>query len=235
MLLLFQLALGTLGDKQFEFLQDSIGKRGRTKTTDSRSVHEVHRKGTCTDVGRSHRIELLECDTKYIEALLKESKDNSCFQIGTQELNLPTCDTNHNGVVCAALEDTTSPYYHVFTSCFDFYRSDGIYRFPSAGKCNSDCILALRRLSDQVGCCIHTSDYIAIVKTPSLWMNCGVERPEPCTDTPMLGNQPINIFSSLKQCSYKYSFTQYQYIYCKYLGKELSKSTQNVGTQNKKP
>ena len=213
-LLLFQLALG---DKEFRFLQDS---RVRPKTTDVGSVREVNRQSTCTASDYFRKLDVLECDAKYIKALLKESKDSACFAI--EALELPNCGTNHNGTVCATLHDYS--YYvidEVWRSCFNF--SDGIYRIPSAGKCKSECILALRKLSDQVGCCFYTSDYIEFVQTPSLWMNCGVERPEQCTDTPIVENQPITIFSLLGQCSYKYFLDQYRYTYCKYLGEELSK------------
>ena len=224
-LLLFQLALGTLGDKQFKFLQDSIGRRVRPKTTDARSVREVNSKSTCTRREYNRKFDLLECDANYIEALLKESKD-SCFPI--EALHLPNCGTNHNGTVCAALDDhsTYDAIDEVLASCFNL--SDGIYKLPSAGECKSQCILALGRLSDQVGCCIHTSDHVAIVQTPSLWMNCGVEWPEPCadTDTQIFENQPI-IFSL--QCSYKYFLDRYQYTYCKYLGEELSKINTECG------
>ena len=214
-LLLFQLALGTFGDEQFNFLQDSIGRRVRPKTTDVGSVHEVNRKSTCTPSDYL----LLECDAKYIEALLKQNKDDGCLPLGA--VGLDKCGTNHNGVVCAALGDST---YNadVLASCFNL--SDGIYRIPSANECESECIQTLHRLSDQVGCCIHTSNYTEIFQVPSLWMNCGVEQPEPCTDTPIFEDQPgaPGLSATLRPCSYEYLVTQEQYTYCKYLGEELS-------------
>ena len=220
-LILFQLALGTLDDKQFKLLQDSIGKRVRPKTTAARSVREVYRKSqTCTGYEYYRKRDVLECDAKYIEALLKENKDGPCSPITALGLDLAKCGTNHNGTVCAALDEdsTDNLIEEVWRSCFKL--SDGIYRFPSAGECESECILALRRLSDQVGCCIHTRNYREIIKVPSLWMNCGVERPEPCADTPIFETQPSD---TLGQCSYEHLLYLYIYTYCKYLGEKLSK------------
>ena len=219
---LFQLALGTLGDKQFNFLQDSIGRRVRPKTTDVGSVREGNRKSTCTTTRDYYRKRsVLDCDAKYIEALLKQSKDDGCLPLGA--VGLDKCGTNHNGTICAAFQFGDRTYNaDVLASCFNL--SDGIYRLPSAGECKSECIQALRRLSDKVGCCIHTSSSTEIFQVPSLWMNCGVEQPEPCTDTPIFeaAGAP-DLSATLRPCSYEYLLTQEQYTYCKYLGEELNK------------
>ena len=223
-LLLFQLALGTLGDKEFNFLQDSIGIRVLPKTTDVGSVREVNRRSTCTDLSDYFRkLKILKCDAKYIEAILKQSKDSDCLPT---EARLDECGTNHNGVVCAALDadSINNANDEVLTSCFNL--SDGIYRLPSASECKSECIQALRRLSNQVGCCIHTSNYGEIFQVPSLWMNCGVEQPEPCTDTPIYEG---GFSAYLGPCSYEYLVTQSKYTYCKYLGEELSKIETECG------
>ena len=227
---LFQLALGTLGDKEFNFSQDSIEKRVRPKTTDVGSVFEGNRKSTCTAFDYFRKLNALECDAKYIEALLKQSKDDDCFPL--RAVGLDKCGTNHNGTICAAFQ-LGDPTYNedVLASCFNL--SDGIFRLPSAGECKSECMQALRRLSNQVGCCIHISSYKEIFQVPSLWMNCGVEQPEPCTDTPIFEDQPaagapdLSVF--LQPCSYEYLVTQKQYTYCKYLGEELNKINTECG------
>ena len=207
----------------------------QAKAADVGGTHIIiHRdsENTCTRYGDEYfyKIKALECDPKYIEALHEESQDSACFPI--RALRLAACGTHHNGSVCAALNSTYNAINDVFTSCFNL--SDGIYRFPSAGECKSECILALRRLSEQVGCCFHTINNLAIVRTPSLWMNCGVKRPEPCADTLIFENQSRGFYSLLGQCSYEYLATQYLHTYCKYLGEELSTINTECGYPEKR-
>ena len=133
------------------------------------------------------------------------------------------CGTNRNGTLCSELNDRDEVYdiyYDAFRVCFrSSDRRVGLP--PSASDCENECQLALRQLSDQVGCCIHhisPNDDYPVFRTPSLWINCGVVQPEPCTDTP----QPIDEVPDFA-CSYDCVLRQFISLYCKSVGEKLEK------------
>ena len=133
------------------------------------------------------------------------------------------CGTNRNGTLCSEINDRYE-VYDIYDDAFRvcFGSSDRRVGLPpSASDCENECQLALRQLSDQVGCCIHhisPNDDYPVFRTPSLWINCGVVQPEPCTDTP----QPIDEVPDFA-CSYDCVLRQYNSLYCKSVGEKLEK------------
>lgn len=216
-----------------EFLQGSAGRRVRAKTTNvvtARDTLRIRRdsENTCTMYSNEYfnKLAVLECNEMYIEAVLKEIEDTPCGNPLGAEL-IAACGTNHEGTQCATLGYYTA-FDHVFNSCFNY--SDGKYRLPSTNNCKNECKFALILLSDWYGCCIHTSDESMIVLTPSLWMNCGIRRPEPCADTPKVAFES----RSTRPCSYDYYMREYLYTYCKYLGEGLVKLNMECGHSEQK-
>lgn len=230
LVLLVLLGPGTLADRRF--LQDSIDRRLWTQTADVAADRDIVRKNsenTCTMYSNdySRKLAVLGCDAEYVEAVRKDMEDSTCGNLfGAEEI--AACGTNYNDTLCAVLDlGYSDTFEHVWESCFN-RSDDGIYRVPSADYCDSKCVSALRRLSAEYGCCIHSSDYLEIVLTPSLWTNCGVPQPEPCADSPK-----FEVKDSLT-CSYEYNMMQYLYTYCKYLGRELEKLNMECGFSERK-
>ena len=83
------------------------------------------------------------------------------------------CGTNHNGALCTSIEDRI--YHDLYNQCYrSFYTN-----------CSSECQTELHQVSDSAGCCIH-DNYVS--RMPSLWMNCNIEQPEVCADTPNIAD-----------------------------------------------
>lgn len=233
LVLLVLLGPGTLGDRRF--LQDSIGRRVWPKTADidvaaARDIARRDSENTsCTMYSNEYdrKLTVLGCDARYVEAVQKEMEDSTCGNpFGAEEI--AACGTNHNGTLCALLDLGYSyTFDYVWDSCFN-RSDDGINRLPSADYCGSRCVSALRRLSDEFGCCIHATEYLEIVLTPSLWTNCGVQRPEACADSPKFEVEDT------PPCSYEYSMMEYLYTYCKYLGRELGYLNMECGYSEQK-
>ena len=164
------------------------------------------------------RLGLLQCDEKYIRAVFNEIETSNC----TNEYYNDTalfygCGTNDNGDVCAGIDDNI--YY-------DFY--DQCYRSFDTSECSSECQMELRQLSDSVGCCIH-DDYD--LRMPSVWMNCDIEQPEVCADTPKTADVLVKN-RNVGPCTNKCSLRQIYYVFCKNLGEEYEKVDRECGMEN---
>ena len=166
------------------------------------------------------RLDLLLCDKKYIRAVFNEIETSNCTNEYYNDTALFNgCGTNDNGDVCAGIDDYI--YYDVFNRCYrSFYTS----------KCSSECQTTLRLLSDSVGCCIH-DDVDYDLGMPSVWMNCDIEQPEVCTDTPntadVLAKNRI-----ISPCTNKCSLRQLLYVFCKNLGEKQEKIKRECGMEN---
>ena len=88
---------------------------------------------------------------------------------------------------------------------------------------------ALAELADRYGCCIHSEIEIinrrerARVLTPLLWSQCGVERPEPCDNTP---RSPTDTAAS---CSFVCAGLKSRALQCKHIGSELLQIYEDCG------
>ena len=164
---------------------------------------------TCSGIIEyNRRLHLLQCDEEYIQAVFRDIETSNCSNMFyNNTLLYSRCGTNRNGTVCADIEDSIQD--NLYSQC---------HRSFDTSECSSGCRTMLRQLSDSVGCCIH-ANYDA--RTPSLWMNCDIEQPEVCHDTP----NAVDIVAkrNVDPCSYKCSLRQYHYTFCKYLGEEYEK------------
>ena len=221
--LLAMFAAGTRDDKQLNSLfRRSVGRRARDKNANVVGAHEIIRKQSesiCSNDEYDARMEALECDVEYMKAVREPTEKNRCIYFVNEGSGyiFKGCGTNHNGTFCSELNERGKVYRNAFDVCFG---SSDRRVAPSAGDCENECQLALRQLSDQVGCCIHNINPYAslILVTPSLWINCGVVLPEPCTDTP----QPIDEVPYFA-CSYDCVLRQFISLYCKSVGEKLEK------------
>ena len=124
------------------------------------------------------------------------------------------CGTNDNGAVCAGIEYST--YDDLYDQCF--YTSE----------CSSGCQTILHQLSDSVGCCIHNNYY---ARMPSVWMNCNIEQPELCADTPDTADV-LAKNRNVGPCTDKCTQRQAYYVFCKTLNEEYEKVNRECGMEN---
>ena len=166
---------------------------------------------TCSDIDEYYRrLVLLLCDEEYIQAVFNDIDTSNCTNVIYNDTLLYSgCGTNHKGAVCADIED--SIYGDLYSQC---------RRSFDTSECSSGCQTLLRQLSDSVGCCIH-DNYDA--RMPSVWMNCDIEQPEVCADTPNTAD--IVAKRNVDPCTDKCSLRQAYYTFCKYLylGEEYEK------------
>ena len=224
----------TLGDNQLNtFLQHSVGRQVRDKKPNVVGAHNIVRKqseNTCSPYSDEYdrRIAVLDCNAEFIRAVREEIGKTTCdsFHYELRQHPFYDCGTNHNRTVCAEFNHVyrngDGYYSDVFGQCFSSSSP------PSTNNCESGCKLALQQLADQIGCCIHASNYYLsdIILTPSLWETCDIPRPQPCADTP----QPIKAPDDVtQQCSLECLFRQSQYLYCKSLSKELETINRECG------
>ena len=172
--------------------------------------------GSCSDSNR--RLQLLLCDEKFIEAVFSDIENSNCTnEIYNYTSLFSGCGTNRNGAVCASIED--SIYGDLNSQCRrSFYTSE----------CSSGCQMELRRLSDSVGCCVHNDKDAS---TPSVWMNCNIQQPEVCADTPNIADV-LAKKRNIDPCTVKCSLRQAYYTYCKYLSKEYEKLNRECGMED---
>ena len=165
------------------------------------------------------RLGLLQCDGKYIQAVFNEIETSNCTnEYYNDTLFFSGCGTNDNGDVCAGIND--SKYE-------DFY--DRCYRWFDTSDCSSECQTMLRQLSDSVGCCIH-DDYN--LRMPSVWMNCDIQQPEVCADTPNIADV-LAKKSNVGPCTDKCTERQLYYVFCKNLDEEYEKLDRECGMENR--
>ena len=168
------------------------------------------------------RLALQSCDGEYVQAVLNEIETSNCSNAfyNNEEL-FSRCGTNHNGAVCAGIED--SMYDDFYGQCFTI--DGGTFSFTS--NCSSGCQTALRQLSGSVGCCIHNN---FDARTPSVWMNCNVEQPEICPDTPNTADilATRNVDPCTEKCSQRQSF----YLFCKHIGENIEQVNRECGIED---
>ena len=162
---------------------------------------------------------LMGCDEKYvdlyIQAVSSEIETSNCTNKYYNDTPLfYGCGTNDNGDVCAGIELLYS---------IDLY-DDFCYRSFYTSNCSSECQTALHQLSDSVGCCIHDNEDARI---PSLWMNCNIQQPEVCADTPKITG--ILAKRNVGPCTEKCSLRQIFYLFCKNFGEEYEKLNRECG------
>ena len=160
------------------------------------------------------RLDLLLCDEKYIQAVFNEIETSNCSNVlHNNAILFYGCGTNDNGDVCAGIKDSVYNDHH--SQCQ--YTSD----------CSSECQTELRQLCDSIGCCIH-DDYG--LRMPSVWMNCNIQQPEVCADTPNTAD--ILAKRNVGPCTEKCSLRQHYYVLCKYLGEEYKMIHRECGMDN---
>ena len=194
------------------------------------SVADLHRdhvllpRETASDNGSScspdsdeltRRLSILRCDAEFIRAV-QEAEGRDCDLFGLRVFSFfqnqfEDCGTDRNGTLCLlhgrtrTLRDLARD---IQQECFEEL---------SLNNCSTECRSALKEFSKRFDCCIHstsisTSDDYAVVLAPKLWSSCGVERPEPCADTPHYPEPREGV-----TCSYLCAVTQYLALDCKYL------------------
>ena len=236
-MLLAVFAARTLGDNQLnKLLKHSVGRRVQANVVGAHDIVRKQSENTCSTYSDEYyrRIAVLQCNADYIRAVREEIGKSTCDSFDYEIKKQTTCDsfhcelrqqsfydcgTNHNGTFCAEFNAANGNISRYYSDFFDqcFFSSSGP---PSADNCEIGCKLALQQLVNQIGCCIHASNYDRsdIILTPSLWESCDIQRPQPCSDTP----QPIKAPDDVTlQCSPECLLRQSRYLYCKSLGKEL--------------
>ena len=190
----------------------------RSSDSDSDSDSEA-----CLPESREYdrRLALLQCDSEeYIRAVMSDIETSNCslyfynrtaFSFG--------CGTNHNGDVCAGIDDSV---YN------DFYRPC-LRRWDCRGDCDcsSECKKELRQLSDSEGCCIHSNDDAS---TPSVWKNCNIQQPEVCADTPKIAD--IFAKRNVDPCTEECAQRHFAYQFCKHLGKRFEQLNRECGFED---
>ena len=173
------------------------------------------------------RLRLLHCDEKYIQAVFNEIETSNCgnnyyndtfnYYNDTFNLFFSECGTNHNGTVCGSI--LVSKYDNFYNKCgiFEFYTSN----------CSSECQMELRQLSDSVGCCIHDNFF---ARFSSMWMNCDIEQPEVCADTPNTADALAK--HNVDPCTWECSRRWYYYVFCKYVGEEYEQINRECGYED---
>ena len=185
--------------------QPAVTKDSDTCLPDSKEYHR--------------RRALLECDEKYIRGVLSEIETSNCTNEYYNDIALfYGCGTNDNGTVCAGIDDNI--YYDFYDQC---YRPFYILR-----DCSSEFQTDLRQLSDSVGCCIHDDNDL---RMPSVWMNCDIEQPKVCADTPTTADI-LAKKRNVGLCTEKCSLRQIYYVFCKNLGEEYEKLNGECGVDN---
>ena len=161
----------------------------------------------------THRLSVNRCNAEFIRAV-QEAEGRDCDLFGLRcffflRNQIEDCGTDRNGTLCIL---------HSFTLMRDLARDilEECFEELSLNNCSSECRRALEEFSARFDCCIHstsitTSDDYAVVLAPKLWSSCGVERPEPCTDTPRYPEPRDGV-----TCSYLCAVTQYLALDCKY-------------------
>ena len=170
----------------------------------------------------SRRLSVIRCDADYIRAV-QEAKGRECDLFGLRFISIflfqnqfDDCGTDRNGTLCTLHSpfmrgrrqpDMQDLARDILEECFEELSLD---------NCSSECRRALEEFSARFDCCIHstsitTSDDYAVVLAPNLWSSCGVERPEPCADTPRSPESRDGV-----TCSYLCAVTQYLALDCKY-------------------
>ena len=157
-----------------------------------------------------------QCNAEFIRAVQEaEGRDCDLFWLLNQ---IEDCGTDRNGTLCILHSpfmrgqrqpDMRDLARDILEKCFQELSLD---------NCNSECRRALEEFSARFDCCIHstpitTSEDYVVVLAPKLWSSCGVERPEPCADTPRVRSPESRDGVT---CSYLCAVTQYLALDCKY-------------------
>ena len=181
----------------------------------------VFRRDSRTCLPRSdeyyRRLALLLCNEKYIQAVISEIETSNCTNEHYDIAFFYGCGTNHNGDMCAHIQYST--YDHFYYPCLGPLETN---------ECSSGCQTELRQLSDSVGCCIHANDE---ARMPSLLMNCNIQQPEVCADTPNIADA-LAKKRNVGLCTHKCSLRQTYYVFCKNLGEEYEKLNRDCGMDN---
>ena len=167
------------------------------------------------------RLRLLQCDSEeYIRAVMSEIETSSCnLYIYNNSAFSFGCGTNHNGDVCTGILDNDS----IYEDCEGQLDCDS----RSDCKCSSECQTELRHLCNSDGCCIHANEK---ARMPSLWMNCNIQQPEVCADTPNI----TDIFAkrNVDSCTYECNQRHYFYQFCKHLGERYEELNRECGYED---
>ena len=179
----------------------------------------------------SRRIAVTNCNPDFLAAL-QTVEGNDCDYFGSRFLIyffrqlVGECGTDRNGTLCvlhrSSLKDedqqpSLEPSVEdladeILNLCFE------VQTLPQTFEnCSNDCQQALEQFSGRFGCCIHsmlsiTDDNTAMVLTPQLWTHCGVTRPEPCADIPVLPEPREDV-----TCSHRCAVSQLFALLCKHI------------------
>ena len=158
------------------------------------------------------RIAALRCDADFYRAI----RETGCAlpRLLFADNDFRDCGSDSNGTFCAqhdtADTDPSDLARDINDECFE----------PPSQNCSSSCRETLEEFSERFGCCVHServiSDRYIRVLTPQLWQDCGVERPEPCDNSPA---SPPVVDANIT-CTVSCSYTQYNAIYCKHLARK---------------
>ena len=187
----------------------------QTAVTERRQNHTIlRREEQCTpdsDV-LAGRIAALRCDSEFSRAI----GETECTlpRVQFAEDDFRNCGSDRNGTFCVQHDiadiDPSDLAQDINDECFDTH----------SRNCTSGCRETLREFSKRFGCCVHSDrvivDRLIRVLTPQLWQDCGVERPEPCDNSP--ASPPV--LNTGITCTIRCSYTQYNAIYCKHLARK---------------
>ena len=162
------------------------------------------------------RIAVLECDADFIAALLDAGLDRCGFLI---EDAIQLCGSDQNGTLCALHSPSFGPNRDIDDVARDIEEQCFRPLSDTFENCSNQCQILLEEYSYRFGCCIHaeprvTSDDMAKILTPLLWSQCGVTRPDPCDNTPII---PDRSQTSDQSCSFLCLLVRYSALECKHL------------------
>ena len=190
----------------------------QTAVTERHQNHTILRRTTrgkqCTPDSDEleRRLAVLRCDPEFSRAI----GETGCAlpRLLFAELDFRNCGSDRNGTFCVQHDIADIEPFDlaqgINDECFDTH----------SRNCTSGCRETLREFSKRFGCCVHSYDMIVFrsirALTPQLWQDCGVERPEPCDNSP--ASPPV--LNTGITCTISCSFTQYNAIYCKHLARK---------------
>ena len=168
--------------------------------------HTVDERQSCepNSFEQNRRVAAVTCDPEYVAAVTNSGLLDCVFQNPSID-DIRQCGTDR-GTLCTfyehfsptSSEDILDSVREIERDCF----KDSTLA-ESLKNCSRECMTALAELADRYGCCIHSEIEIinrgerARVLTPLLWSQCGVERPEPCDNTPRSPTDTVRSFAQL--------------------------------------
>ena len=193
--------------------------------------HTVDERQSCepNSLEQNRRVAAVTCDPEYVAAVTNSGLLDCVFQNPSID-DIRQCGTDR-GTLCTfykpfsptSSEDILDSVREIERDCFEDSTLANTLK-----NCSSECMTALEEFADRYGCCIHSQNEITgeertRVLTPLLWSQCGVERPEPCENTP---RSPANTAAS---CSFFCAAIKSAVLQCKHIGSELLQIYEDCG------